>query len=122
MKYNDELIANADIMSVMNKEYNMPTPSESIKIQAELEEMGEYRQMAEMEDVFRLLDYCEEFLKWLEGKDDNFFALKKLLENTHNDKILAQNCCGRYGLDYRYACDDDFKKNVLIIVNAKWKL
>ena len=73
--------------------------------------MGEYKQKAEMEDIFRLLEECEGFLKWLECKDDNFFELKELLKRTHSDKIVAQGCSGRYGLDYRYACDDDFKKN-----------
>ena len=110
MRYNDELIPNTEIMSKMNNEYS----ERRVKMesaQLEINEKTEFRQKAEMEDVFRLLGYCEEFLKWLEGKDSNLSGLREILEKTTSDRVVAQGCCGGYKLDYRYACDKDFNHN-----------
>lgn len=108
--YNDESLPSAEIMSKMNNEYNN-AHIESVDMQVDICEMGEYRQKAEIEEIFRLLQYAEGFLKWLESKDANLDDIEKLLQQTAQDKITAQNCCGRYGLDYRYACDKDFDHN-----------
>jgi len=109
MNYNDEMLPDGELINVMNSEYN--SAISDVLIQAELNEMGEHRQRAEMEEIFRLLEQCETFFKWLEGKDENFSELKELLAKTHFDKIVAQGCSGKYRLDYRYACDNDFNKN-----------
>ena len=108
MIYNDEMLPTQEIISKMNSDFNSHNVS-ALSAQVELCEMTEYRQKAELEDIFRLLTCAEEFFKWLEGKGD-FEDIKKLLENTIADKITTQGCCGR-NLDYRYACDNDFNHN-----------
>ena len=110
MKYNDESLPSAEIMSKMNNEFNKPNV-EMMSTQVEICEMGEYRQQAEIEEIYQLLQYCESFFKWLEGKDNNFDEIKNLLEKTISDKTTTLGCCGRHGLDYRYACDKDFNDN-----------
>ena len=70
----------------------------------------QYRQKAEIEEIFRLLNQCEVFFKWLESEDENFEGIKNLIERISKDKITTQGCCGRHGLDYRYVCDKDFNK------------
>lgn len=104
MQYNDEQFPNAEILSKMNSLYNSQ--------QVEICELGEYRQTAELEEIFRLLNCCEGFFRWLEGKDVNFNELNKLIEQTVKDKVTTESCCGKRCLDYRYVCDDkDFNKN-----------
>lgn len=109
MIYNDEILPTQDIITKMNSDFNKQTVS-VFGVQVELCEMSEYRQEAEIEEIFRLLTCAESFFKWLEGKGE-FEDIKKLLDNTILDKITAQNCCGRRPLDYRYACDKDFDNN-----------
>lgn len=108
MNYNDELMPTTEIMTKMNNEFNKPNVDKLSLNQIEICEMNEYRQKAEIEEIYRLLQYAEGFFKWLESKDDNLDEIKKLLEQTLSDKIITQGCCGRHGLDYRYACDKDF--------------
>ena len=107
MLYNDDQFPNAEILSKMNNAYNKKD------CQVEVCEIGEYRQLAELEEIFKLLNYCEEFFKWLEGKDGSFEDIKKLIDQTKEDKVVAESCCGKRGLDYRYGCCDskDFNKN-----------
>lgn len=111
MNYNDELMPNAEIMSKMNNEFNQNKANIQSIGQIEICEMGEYRQRAEIEEIFGLLQHIEYFFKWLENTDSNANEIKELLEKTISDKIYAQSCCGRHGLDYRYACDKDFNNN-----------
>ena len=106
MMYDDEKLPNAETLAIMNSEYNKNDT------QVRVCEINEYRQIAELEDIFRLLNYCEEFFKWLEGKDNNFKDIKELINQTQKDKVMAESCCGRRGLDYRYGCcEKDFNKN-----------
>lgn len=108
MLYNDEQFPTTEILSKMNEAYNVQNNK------AEVCDVGEYRQLAELEEIFRLLNYCESFLKWLEGKDNNFEDIKKLIEQTERDKVMTESCCGRRRLDYRYGCcnnEKDFNKN-----------
>ena len=106
MNYNDEQFPSVDILSKMNDEFN------KTHLSVEVCEVNEYRQVAELEDIFRLLGYCEEFFKWLEGKDNNFEDIKKLIEQTQKDKVITESCCGKRCLDYRYGCcEKDFNKN-----------
>ena len=109
MIYNDEILPSEEIISKMNNDYVGQSVS-VFNVQTDIPEMTEYRQKAELEDIFRLLTQAEEFFKWLEGKSD-FEDIEKLLKNTMSDKITTQNCCGRRPLDYRYACDKDFDHN-----------
>ena len=108
MIYNDDQLPSVDILAKMNNEfYNKNT-------QVEVCDVSEYRQIAELEDIFRLLTYCEEFFKWLEGKDNNFEGIKELIKKTQDDKVTTAGCCGKRGLDYKYGhgnCDKDFNKN-----------
>ena len=111
MIYDDELMPTTEIMSKMNNEYNNNNVVSALDVQIEVCEMNEYRQKAEMEEIFSLLSCVEEFFKWLESKDASIGDIKKLLEQATSDKITAQGCGGRCGLDYRYACDNDFNHN-----------
>ena len=106
MIYNDEQLPSVDILNKMNEEFS------NNNVQVEVCEVSEYRQIAELEEIFRLLNYCEEFFKWLEGKDNNFDEIKKLINQTQGDKVVVESCCGKRGLDYRYGCcEKDFNKN-----------
>ena len=106
MEYNDELMPNAHIMAKMSQEFNIKENSQKT---IEICEMSNYRQKAEIEEILRLIHYCEDFFKWLEGKDADFKELEYLIEQTESDKITTQSCCGHYRLDYRYACESDFE-------------
>jgi hypothetical protein len=80
MIYNDDQLPSVDILAKMNNEfYNKNT-------QVEVCDVSEYRQIAELEDIFRLLTYCEEFFKWLEGKDNNFEGIKELIKRLRTIK------------------------------------
>ena len=71
MNYNDELMPTTEIMTKMNNEFNKPNVDKLSLNQIEICEMNEYRQKAEIEEIYRLLQYAEGFFKWLESKDDN---------------------------------------------------
>lgn len=102
--YNDDCIADGEMIEKMNVEYHK---SEGLC------EISELRQMAEVDEIFALLIKCETFFKWLENKDlDNSEFISKLLNETEKDKVEALSCGCRRGLDYRYACcDKDFNRN-----------
>lgn len=104
MNYNDEQFPNAEILSIMQEEYLKENS-------VEICEVGEYRQVAELEEILRLLSYCEGFLRWLESKDLDNKEIENLINQTQKDKVIAESCCGRRNLDYRYACDKDFNHN-----------
>lgn len=104
MKYNDEQLPTVETLSKMNEAYSKDLP-------VEVCELGEYRQVAEIEEILRLLSYCESFLKWLESNDLNSGDIKDLIKQTQRDKVITESCCGRRGLDYRYACEKDFNQN-----------
>lgn len=103
MEYNDELMPSAEIMSKMAKELDKSINIESTQV--EICEMTELRQKAELEELFRLLSMCESFFKWIEGDKDQ---LKEMIDTTKSDIVTIEGCCNRYGLDYRYACEEDF--------------
>lgn len=106
MTYNDEQFPTAEILSKMNEEFS------NKNTQVEVCEINEYRQIAELEDIFKMLSFCEEFFKWLEGKDNNFEGIKNLIDQTRRDKVIAENFCGKRCLDYRYGCcEKDFNNN-----------
>lgn len=101
MEYDDFLLPNTEIMSKMQAEFEGVT----------ICDMTQEKQKAELDEIFRLLNYCQGFLKWLEGEDGDFEELKKLIEETEKNKVsTAGNCCRR-DLDYRYVCDKDFNQN-----------
>ena len=104
MEYNDEVMPSAEIMSKMTNEFKRLVVAENTQV--EVCEMTEYRQKIELEEILRLLNYCESFFKWIEGEDSGFNEIKQLLEQINKDKIETLSCC-RKGLDYRYACDRD---------------
>ena len=110
MLYNDDQIPTAEILSKMNDAYHVKNT------QVEVCDLNEYRQIAEIEEILNLLHYCENFFKWIEGKDSNFDEIKDLIEQTQKDKIMTLGFCGKRGLDYRYGCceppkNNDFNKN-----------
>ena len=101
--YNDELLASGEVVEKMNTEF---------KRSEEICEVSHLRQLAELDEIYELLFKCESLLKWVENKDvGNADFLKKLIDNTANDKITALSCGCRRNLDYRYCCDKDFNRN-----------
>lgn len=101
--YNDELLASGEVVEKMNTEFKK---SEAIC------EVSHLRQLAELDEIYELLFKCESLLKWVENKDvSNADFLKKLIDDTANDKITALSCGCRRNLDYRYCCDKDFNRN-----------
>ena len=105
MEYNDFKLPNDIEVASMNEEFNNKVITLKTN-QMEVCEMGELRQKAELEDIFIKLKYCEGFFNWLEGQDSSFNELKKIISHTQNDAVTTLGCCGRYGLDYRYACPE----------------
>ncbi len=95
MEYNDELLPTSEIISAMNSEYDR---------EVKVCEVGEYRQIAELKEIYSLLDNCEEFFKWLGKTDENFTKCYDFVNRTIQDKVTTACCC-RGGLDYRY-CED----------------
>ncbi len=101
--YNDELLASGEVVEKMNTEF---------KRSEEICEVSHLRQLAELDEIYELLFKCESLLKWVENKDvGNAGFLKKLIDDTANDKITALSCGCRRNLDYRYCCDKDFNRN-----------
>ncbi len=101
--YNDELLASGEVVEKMNTEF---------KRSEEICEVSHLRQLAELDEIYELLFKCESLLKWVENKDvGNADFLKKLIDDTANDKITALSCGCRRNLDYRYCCDKDFNRN-----------
>ena len=101
--YNDELLASGEVVEKMNTEF---------KRSEEICEVSHLRQLAELDEIYELLFKCESLLKWVENKDvGNAEFLKKLIDDTANDKITALSCGCRRSLDYRYCCDKDFNRN-----------
>ena len=105
MEYNDEIFPSPEIMAKMTSAFSASVSTQCAQV--DICEMTEYRQKAELEEILRLLNFCEGFLKWIESSDANFDDIKQLLEQINKDKIEAMCCCGRHRLDYRFACDRD---------------
>ena len=110
--YNDEQLPSVEVLEKMNSEFK----------QVEVCEVGEYRQRAEVEEIYSKLLVCENFFKWLESTDPSFSAIKQLLNNVNTDKINTLACCGRGGLDMRYACEKDFNNNCCNYCNCEMEI
>ena len=107
MEYDDYKMPSDVEVNSMAKEFNENTVT-TLSGQVEVCELSELRQRAELTDIFAKLKYCESFFKWLENQDSSFEELESIIIHTKNDQITALSCCGRHGLDYKYACADDF--------------